>query len=130
MRCLQIPTLVTVDKIVFKRGGIGPQQEGGEGFQTHKIRGGAIRAKAWLGALGRGVVGPGRVITLGIEVMEEVEGNNQNKEGQKEVGFDLFQFGIGFGFNDIPISRLSAGPFIITGGNERVRPVNKCGWTI
>ena len=37
VRCLQIPNLVIVNKFVFERSGIGPQQEGGGGFQKARL---------------------------------------------------------------------------------------------
>ena len=136
-RCLQIPTDLNENKTFFKDGGIGPRQEGGESIQTHKNRGRAIRAKAWLGALGKGVVRHVWVMSMGVGMVDTVEGNNQTEGDPKKKSFDLFQIGVGFGFgfgfgfvsDGIPISRPSAGPFISTGRDERVRPVKKCGWT-
>jgi hypothetical protein len=113
--------------------GFGPRQERRGEIPTLKIRGGAIRAKAGLGALSEGVVGPGWVITMG-----DGKKNPQNKKRQNRIRFKLFHrigFGVGFGMrstvvgNALPVYRLSAGPFIDTGGVERVRPVNKCGGT-
>ena len=105
VRCLQIPTLVIVNGLVFERSGIGPQQEGGGGFQTHKIRGGAIRANAWLGALGLGEVGHVWVTSMGVGMMNTVEKNNQTQKKD----FDLSQPGVGL---IIPISRLPPIVFI------------------
>jgi len=122
VRCLQIPTLVIVDGIVFERSGIGPQQEGGGGFQTHKIRGGAIRANAWLGALGLGEVGHVWVTSMGVGMMNTVEKNNRAEENPKKKGFELSQNSVGFGFgfgsrfgfgpDGFPMSKPITGSFI------------------
>ena len=120
VRCLQIPTLVTLNGNFFERGGIGPQQEGGGGFQTHKIRRGAIRANAWLGALG--VVGHIWVMTMGVGIMDTVEKNNRAEEKPKKKGFELSQNSVGFGFgfgsrfgfgpDGFPMSKPITGSFI------------------
>ena len=122
MRCLQIPTLVIVDGIVFERSGIGPQQEGGGGFQTHKIRGGAIRANAWLGALGLGEVGHVWVLSMGVGMMNTVEKNNRAEENPEKKGFELSRNSVGFGFgfgsrfgfgpDGFPMSKPITGSFI------------------
>ena len=131
VRCLQIPASVIKRKF-FENSGIGPPQEGGEGFKTHKNRGRAIRAKAWQGALGMGVVRGVWAMSMGMGMVDTVEGNNQTEGDPKKKSNDLFQIGVGFEFgfafifgsDGIPISRPSAGPFISTGGDERVRPIN------
>ena len=73
---------------------------------------------------------------MGMGMVDTVEGNNQTEGDPKKKSNDLFQIGVGFGIgfdfisgsDGIPISRPSAGPFISTGRDERVRPINKCGW--
>ena len=79
VRCLQIPALKLNLNISFERSGSGPQQEGGGGVQTYRIRGGAIRGNAWLGALGMGMTGPGWVSHLSVRVVDEVKGNQNTK---------------------------------------------------
>ena len=122
VRCLQIPTLVIVNGIVFDRSGIGPQQEGGGGNQTHKNRGGAIRANAWLGALGLGVAGQVWVLSMGVGLMNTVEKNSRAEENPKKKGFELSQNSVGFGFgfgsrfgfgpDGFPMSKPITGSFI------------------
>ena len=83
VRCLQIPAL----KIKSRRAGIGPGQEGGEGAQTNENRGGAIRANAWLGALGLGVVGHVWVLSMGVGMMNTVEKKQSSRGESKEERF-------------------------------------------
>ena len=96
VRCLQIPAL----KIKSRRAGIGPGQEGGEGAQTNENRGGAIRANAWLGALGMGRVEPRWANKLGGGVLRDAKGRNQNKNKPNTQFLDA----------TIPMSRLP--PFV------------------